>query len=215
VGLKNNVFIIELTGVPCAGKSKAVASIALKYKARICDYNWLHKQLALDELPLYLRASAREIYLFGYGIKILGYRKFFVLFRAVWRSGWTFFRKLNVMRNVLAKYSIHFIASSSCTGPIVIDEGISHLPFIFSTSKVECPEELALYFPFGSPLVIKLDGQPELIRQRLSERGHKMLSSYWTVDRFLKVNFQTDIKQTLLFENFLKSNFIKNYQPNV
>lgn len=169
--------IIELTGPPCSGKSSALPLAMKNYKAALIDSKWIDAQLHCEYIPIWLRLIFREIYLTCRGIYILRTRRLTGLIVAVLRSGWRWQRIINVLRNVIQRYSIHELAAKSTTQILLMDEGLLHLPYIFATSKSGCPLELLSFFPFGKPSAICFRADHSTLLSRLRVRGHSMIAS--------------------------------------
>lgn len=187
--------MIELTGPPCAGKSYALPYLLDLYQAQLCDQAWIDTQLGITGRPWLLRGLLREIWLLRAGAGSLGWTRTKMLIKAVRSSGWGLKRKVNVIRNVLAKYALHKLAARVPDMVLILDEGITHLPYIFATSNSPYPDELVTFFPNHMPSVIRFWASPEILKTRIAERGHAMLSIDWDIDRFVTANCDAEKKQ--------------------
>lgn len=119
------------------------------------------------------------------------------------RSGWSSWRKANVFRNVLAKYAINHLTLKTADAVMLIDEGVTHIPFIFATSAAPFPEDLIMGCSHRPPdRIIKVTCRPDTLRQRLSERGHNMVGgSGRTIEEFVRLNQVASAMQDRAFRD--------------
>lgn len=204
------IKVVELTGAPCSGKTKLIDQLCSNYNAVPLNNNWLDEELRLWMLPPSLRLIFREIILLILGTKVLGISRIFILCGSIRVSGWNTARKLNVLRNVLAKFAMHKIVYSQAKVNFIIDEGISHIPFIFATSLVQCPTRICTFFPKGSPIILRINCEPKELRRRLMFRGHDMLHAGTSIDKFIELNVKAGEHQKKVLENILQFENIQN-----
>ena len=102
----------------------------------------------------------------------------------------SFLFRLNIFRNAVSKFGVFKYLKDEKTdskSTNVVDEGISHLPFLFQNTH----SSLILDFISGEltnigVIFLKSPGKEELIK-RLKKRGHKRLR-FLSVDEFVVTN---------------------------
>lgn len=189
--------ILEITGVPCSGKSYMANDLAGEPGIVFCDRNWIYGALGIRKLPGWMRRLTSETYLFTTGLTALGLKRNLDLLRCLPASGWSWPRQLNAWRNTAHKFALHRLATKQDrAGYLLYDEGISHLPIVFATSAVQCPASLRRYYPYGRPAVIRMDTDRDTVIARLGVRGHKMVGKSMDAQRFALLNAQAFSVQT-------------------
>lgn len=131
-----------------------------------------------------------EIKLLKVGCEQLSYSDFYLILGYLSRARWSLFRKLNVFRNILKKICLIKVASNYKQKNIIIDEGMSHLPIIFSTSLANFPELVFQKFMTSYPAtVIVVQARENIVKQRIMKRGHHFTKSQEILDHFVKLNY--------------------------
>ena len=163
---------IEITGQSCSGKTK-----------------FIEEELILDtKFDVYKINFFTKLYNFLVGIKYLGLERTKVLLSWSLQENASLFFRINVFRNAVLKFG-NFKKLSSLTQTnlptYVVDEGLSHLPFLFLCSNTE--EVLNFISEELKRINVELLKSPghEVIENRLIQRGHKRL-------KFLSISFFTD-----------------------
>lgn len=176
--------LIEITGQPCAGKTSFVLNTVLDNKVK--PFN---------------NKSFYKIYYFFLGIIFLGLKKTKILFSWSLIEDVPFYFKMNIFFNAVSKFGIFSYINKSKNNnsiKILVDEGISHLPFLFLKTDTK---EIIDFISFGlrKTRVIYLSSPGhDIILNRLLNRGHKRL-------KFLLLNSFTSRNREI--ENILLSNY--------
>ncbi|MEK9779853.1 MAG: hypothetical protein VW894_00030 [Gammaproteobacteria bacterium] len=177
--------IIEISGQPCAGKSTLVTSL---YTFNNLDF-------------IYNPGFTRKLINFFKGIKYLGFNRLHTIFIWSLDENASIFFRLNIFRNAVTKFGVFQNLSSlkhSINCQIFIDEGISHLPFLFPNQQ--SLEVINFISPELQEIIVWFIESPEedLLKERLLERGHKRL-------RFLSIsNF---LKKNMIIENIILKHY--------
>jgi len=156
---------IEITGEPGVGKSYCSGHLAddtyLKYP--ITD-RILSVVFELFSLPFFLMLVNPKILI--YCVKYSFKADHRLLF------------KLNVFRNVIKKIVFFRLTSFFSSKNFFVDEGISHLPFLFAiTDKDEFITFCTLFSAYLSKLhLVRVSSSNEIIKSRVLARGHKRLT---------------------------------------
>ena len=114
---------IEITGQSCSGKSSFVAK----------------KVMISKELDIYKQSNLAKLFIFFYGIYYLGLKRTKVLFSWSLKEDASLFFRINVFRNAVSKFGIFQDLNTSPSGSFlkIVDEGLSHLPFLFLNTDTE------------------------------------------------------------------------------
>jgi len=209
------MFVLELTGPPCAGKTSKLKQLSKEEHISICTQEWLWETLGNEWTPNMLRSLFIEIALFYVGVNCLGWRRILVLWKAVNASGWRLLRRLNVLRNVFHKFAIHSVVAKQNTLQILLlDEGITHIPYLFSTSSTQCPVSIRNYYPFGKPAVLIVEEELKTIVSRLRRRGHSLVAKNYSAEEFATANETVRQLQKLDFQSFPEEYLIKGQLPS-
>ena len=152
---------IEITGQPCAGKSTIANKISLDIVVR-CIQNRFPKKI------LY----------FLLGINFLGLKRSKIIFGWSLAENVSFLFKLNIFFNCVSKFGIFHRYQNPAKYQdlkIVVDEGISHIPFLF----LETDSKIVINFISDELQMINVyilqSPEQDIIQARLLSRGHKRL----------------------------------------
>ena len=152
---------IEITGQPCAGKSTILNKISLDYVIRRIQ----------NRFP-------KKILYFLSGINFLGLKRSKIIFGWSLAENVSFLFKLNIFFICVSKFGIfhrHQNPVKSQDLKIVVDEGISHIPFLF----LETDSKIVINFISGELQMINVyilrSPEQDIIQARLLTRGHKRL----------------------------------------
>lgn len=153
----------EITGQPCAGKSSFLANYAKDNQSSIFKN---HKGLA------------RKVFYFFLGIYFLGFQKLKVLFCWSSQEDGPYYFRLNIFINAVSRFGIFCFVSRSISEKrirFLIDEGISHLPFLF----LKTDTSLVINFISNDLKTVNVlylrSPEFKVIQNRLLSRGHLRL----------------------------------------
>ena len=170
---------IEITGQPCSGKSTFLRENKDKY---------------FDGFAVFSPALVTKLISFICSLKLLGLSRVYVLFNWSMKEDVPFFFRCNIFVNAVSKFGIQKMSkifrvasSSSC----IVDEGISHLPFLFLNTD----SNLVVNFISDElkNLNICLLRSPGtlVVLDRLKTRGHKRLR-YTSANFFIEKNLNVE-----------------------
>ena len=191
-------ILFELTGIPCSGKTTELMKIRSLVGGHVCDIDWIDSQLHISNFWK-LRPLIREVFFFYSGLYALTIPKVVKLLLTLNLSGWSIVRKLNVFRNILRLFSLNRLIARSSDEILILDEGLTHLHYIFATSDIKCPPDILGIFPYIKPQVIILDCPLEVLKTRLLHRRHDMLK-YYSIDDFVSLNLEAQQHQAECLE---------------
>lgn len=168
-------MIIELTGIPGAGKSTVLESLKALQDNSVFVFNIQDYIVSRAFLPLPGKIGY-DVVLLGH-IFLLGGEEWQVLkyaFSHIKKSKNSFFHKINILRNILKKLIIHRYIQDR-DEVFFIDEGISHIPFnIFvDVGDMLNNEEVKIFLKLLPSVdkVLTIDAPDELLLERVIERG--------------------------------------------
>lgn len=175
--------VFEVTGVPCSGKSTLVRSWL-----RFDGYTILLGGMPLSFGPFKRGSVSVFLSLYGLFKRSITIRQAWWLFSQAVRYDEKFFSRLNALRNSLTKFGYGYYKKKS--GLILVDEGVSHIPFILGLSNESVDCFIELFRPQLEHLSIILVATPsdDTLRQRIITRGHKRVRSVKDVDSFIMKN---------------------------
>jgi dephospho-CoA kinase len=200
-------MIIELTGIPGAGKSTVLNSLINssnkhKYIFDIKKYilrNWI---FSINSTIFYDFVLFTKIFLLKRSdIDMLKY-----IFYIIRNSKNTLFHKINILRNILKKIIIYrFIENKNEI--FFIDEGVSHIPFNVFVDINKTLDEKRIYkllemIPTVDILLI-IDAPDDILIKRVIKRGKKG-------HKRINFNLQEDI-ETFMFQSRIILNKIGKY----
>lgn len=165
---------VEITGQPCSGKTTLIAGNSV--------FDFKRKVLCQNSLSRILN--------FFRGVVYLGIGRLMILWAWSKKEEVSFLFRLNIFRNAVSKFGVFKYLKEEKTdskNTNVVDEGISHLPFLFQNTH----SSLILDFISGEltnigVIFLRSPGKEELIK-RLKKRGHKRLR-FFSVDEFVVRN---------------------------
>jgi hypothetical protein len=179
--------IVEVTGIPCIGKSTYIRS----NNFRTIDDLLNSSKIMRNAVYLYFLAKSNIL-------TSISICDMYWLFKSSMKVKVSVLTKLNIFRNCLIKFSYYSYLRNSqeISGNIVIDEGISHIPFLLQ-DQANYPQILEeFYCRFSKQLscisVVCLNANVDTI-ERLMSRGHKRIKSntYDEVKKFNDMNKRT------------------------
>ena len=187
------VGIMEITGISCIGKSTYISSNNFR---------------TIDDLLDPSKIMSYAVYLFfliksNTMLSISIYDTFWLL-RSSMKVRASILTKLNIFRNCLLKFAYYGYLNNlqKSIEDIVIDEGVSHIPFLLQDQVNGDQVIEEFYCRFSNQLscvsVICLNANVDTI-ERLMSRGHKRLksNSHDEAKRFNDMNKRT-LKEIIL-----------------
>jgi len=186
--------IIEVTGAPGSGKTtfvKAVFPVGIILSGGMPQSYGTAKRILCS------------ILLSGYAVATgkVGLRQLWWLMKRSAAYDETLFNRMNALRNSLTKFG-HGVFTARTQETWVIDESISHIPFILGLEKAEIETFVDLFHPHLSEKhIIFIETPPmEILIERLTTRGHKRLRGVYHAEAFVERNrtIAVQYKQALL-----------------
>lgn len=102
----------------------------------------------------------------------------------------TLFSRLNGFRNSLTKFGYDLYTTNG--NSIVIDEGISHIPFILELRNTDIDSFIEIFHKYLKKMkIIYIQPPPaDILKERLLFRGHKRIRVAKDVERFASNNMR-------------------------
>lgn len=185
--------IIEVTGAPGSGKTSYI------------EKNFSGETVLLGGMPLPYGTIKRVVYsilltAFAMATRSISFRQIWWLVKKFATYDETLFSRLNALRNSLTKFGYNFYTAK--INSIVIDEGISHIPFILGLSNMEldCFIELFYKHLIKKKIIFIQAPSGEKLNKRLIARGHKRIRAVKDAEEFVDINIRIakHYKQALL-----------------
>ncbi len=181
----------EITGQPCSGKSTYIDKVLLSCK---------DPESSSD-------AIIQKIYFFFYGFIYLENSRIKTILKWSLKENASILFRLNIFRNAIAKFGVFnkkYLIKLKNNHNFFLDEGISHLPFLF----LETDTRTVVEFIFNelqqvNVLFLKSPGS-EKIKKRLKDRGHKRLQ-FLTISNFVDRNEEIEEILIPLYANSCKN----------
>jgi hypothetical protein len=204
--LNRSPSIIEVTGISGIGKTSFINNLEGKY-------------IPYESINIRYKLFA---FISFFLLKIVSIRQIIWMFNCSISSNHTSIMfKLNIFRNLLLKFirfEAAFHASTSLSSIILVDEGVSHIPFIIQDSKNLDKNldyfftEFKVFLNQTTLVIIDIDISDEIICNRLLLRGHKRLIGYSIkeIKLFIKNNRRTLNKIINEENSFQKVSYIKS-----
>ena len=193
--------IVEFTGVPCSGKSTAIVELSKLGNVEIFSKGWLVKSLGVQSNNELYKTIVYEFYMLITGlcsIRIVNLVKFV---SSIMSFNESLFFKFNILRNVIHKYSIHrHLSNIEEDKTIVVDEGISHIPYLFLGHVEQLKKiDFMVFHQDSKPYVVKLKIKESDAIKRLKSRGHKRVKLDSEIQEFAKKCYQcSDYQDSIL-----------------
>ena len=166
--------IVELTGQPCAGKSSFARASKALTGVVLFNRHWLFETF---KIPVKSQIFGRFVYellmMYG-GVRNIKFSVLLNYFVACCKVRGSLYRKINIFRNILHKYAVHEFAKRIEDDRILlVDEGLSHIPYIFSDCLDSLDSKLFLECLEKRPWVLNINSSNADIKYRIKSRGHK------------------------------------------
>lgn len=170
-------MIIELTGPTCCGKSTLYNnSYFLPHFQRV-DNTYLDRVFSCTHLSRLFRDLYRETVLLALGLSVIptNYLASYLRFHITCR--FPLKRRMTSFYHIVRKYGVYTTLQNQTSTSFLVDEGISHIPYILCPSDISLKPSDYTYFPKGShsTLILHLCASSSKIESRLKKRGHKIL----------------------------------------
>lgn len=162
--------ILEVTGVPCSGKTTYINKV------------YPNEEVLLGGVPIEYNSAKRvfySVFLIFYSL-INGSLKLtqtWWLIVKAFEYNETLFAKMNALRNCMIKFGYMFFKKKN--NPKLIDEGISHIPFILGLEGKDIDAFITLFRQHLKKIKILFIQTPtgKTLEDRIISRGHKRLRS--------------------------------------
>jgi len=175
--------ITEITGAPGSGKTFFI------------ENNFPRRIVLLGGMPLTYSTAKRVMYsvllsIYALATGSINFRQTWWLMRKAATYDETLFSRMNALRNSLTKFGYYFYSANN--NSIVIDEGVSHIPFILGLSNMEVDCFIKLFFNhLKNKKIIFVQNPPvEILNKRLIARGHKRIRGVKDAEEFVGINIR-------------------------
>ena len=217
-------MIFEITGVPGAGKTTLLRKVTKKNDNNILlfsdDLVLKHFKLDFIELNLLRRMLSDFILLVIFFRHFNNYRTFMThVISLLMNNSERILIKINVLRNIFLKLGrFHFIEKNFVQEVVLVDEGISHIPFnlIDYSGKRGIDIELLLEHlsaQVSKVKVVIIDHESIDVKRRLNIRGHKRMKKRKSanfLNQFAHLNNQViEAYKSLQKMRFLEKRLLK------
>jgi hypothetical protein len=217
-------MICEVTGVPGAGKTTLLRNVTRKNDNNILLFSddLVLRHFKMDFIgPNPLRRVLSDIMLLLIFLRHFNSCRTFMIqvLSLLMKNRERILIKMNILRNIILKLGrFHFIEKNLTKEVVLVDEGISHIPFSLTDYRGESNIDIdALLKPLSSQVskvkVIILDHESIDVKHRLAIRGHKRFKKRKSVtflNHFVHLNNQViDAYKSLQDMRFLKKTILK------
>lgn len=173
---------IEVTGAPCSGKSFFIENAFTGVVV-------LEGSIPKSYGPV--RRIVFSFILIGYALVTasISIRQILWLISKVNIYNESIYARLNAVRNSLMNFGQELYRLFG--KPILIDEGISHIPFILELKDEDIHEFVHAFSPHLENKVIFFVDEPQdkdILYERLASRGHSRIQSVENISEFVKRN---------------------------
>ena len=189
--------IIEVTGVPGGGKTTFIKE------------NFSDQVILLGGIPISYGMSKRiiwSIFLSFYAIvtRSITLQQIWWLMKKAATYDERLCARLNALRNSMTKFGYHFFTGNKRS--TMVDEGISHIPFILGLDSKEICEFMGLFRQHLEKMSIIFVETPqqEVLRRRIITRGHKRVKTEYDAESFVDKNSRIAVnyKKSLIDAGF-------------
>ena len=161
--------LVEITGQPCSGKSTLLNTYTFDgIKPQVYKQGLFLKVINFMRGLIYLRSKIRL--LLSWSLKEQG----------------SFAFRINIFRNAVIFVDLKTNYTDS-RQTMIVDEGISHLPFLFQNTETHFVLDLLMSELSDIEVIFLPNPGSSTIKERLKSRGHKRLK-YLNVDSFMSRN---------------------------
>jgi broad-specificity NMP kinase len=174
---------VEITGAPCSGKTT------------FAQKQFQGDNLLLGAMPLSYKSSKRfccSFFLCFYSLLsgALKVRQLLWLTQMALRYDESLISRTNAYRNALTKFGYRYFETNERLN--IIDEGISHIPFILGLSYREIDNFVKLFETHLKHIhILFVEAPPnKMLVKRLMKRGHKRVKTSEMVETFIRHNLK-------------------------
>ena len=191
--------IIEVTGVSCVGKSTFIKRVQKQGTVQVFSRELAAPKFLQRTHPM-LRKTLGELLIWGrFCINCpLTFAQTRILFKLAFTNRERLIFRINIFRNAILKFAVRsYLQTHFHDTKVLIDEGVSHLPFVFQYSSSNLRDAASIFGEFKHCFdncnVIILEDDNADLEQRLLERGHARLGrkAEFRVKEFVERNNQT------------------------
>ncbi len=173
---------IEVTGSPGSGKTTFI------------NQSFSDKVVLLGGMPLSYDTAKRILYSFLLSIYAIATGS--ISLGQIWwlvkksaKYDETLFARINALRNSMTKFGYGFFKAHAASA-LIIDEGISHIPFILGLENKEITEFIIQFRQhLLKKSIIFIESPPrDLLKNRIITRGHKRVRIAHDAEAFVDRN---------------------------
>ena len=173
--------MIEVTGAPCSGKTTFIKMV------------YPNENILLGGMPLsygHIKRLICSFFLSLYALlnKTISFKQTCWLLIKAANYDENLFSKINALRNSMAKFGYFLFKSKN--NSILVDEGISHIPFILGLEREDVDQFIMLFWhQLGKIRIIFIEASTnEKLKARVIKRGHKRVRAVKDVEDFVGKN---------------------------
>jgi len=173
--------VIEITGAPGSGKTTFIKKV------------YPNDTVLLGGIPQSYGSVKRVLCSFLLSIYALvigsiSFKQTLWLVKKAANYDETVFSRMNALRNSMTKFGYHFF-KQKCNATLV-DEGISHIPFILSLEREDVGNFIMLFrHHLEKSKIIFIETPPnEILKARIITRGHKRVRAVIDTEGFVDRN---------------------------
>lgn len=184
---------IEIGGQSCSGKTTLIKNFLDSKKKYVLHNN---------SYPI-------KFVWFFCGLKYLGIKRSTIIFSWSFNETASYFFRLNIFINAISKFGLKsnvFFKKSSSNSVYIIDEGISHLPFLFLNTDPNRTVDFIKDDIDGVEVHFLKSPGAATIKNRINERGHRRLT-FIAENAFIERNHQIEEVLLSLYPNLFKRKF--------
>lgn len=197
MGLIVDKYYLELTGAPCAGKSVFFESSSKSFRV-----NGGNVEKNGENMKLHHIAVRVIFFLFGCFYLLVHVRKLIFISAHVFKLNKA---RFSAFRNSIEKFGCYIIFRNKS---VIVDEGISHLPFILQLKNDHEIMEFMNFFRKELSMISVIflkENNFEILKSRLMFRGHKKINN--TLIEELNAFVFMNVKVSSIYASKLKDSF--------
>lgn len=189
--------VIEVTGSPGSGKTTWIRSF------------FSGQFILLGAIPLSFGTYKRVLYsialsFYALSTGAISFRQIWWLVKKAANYDENLFSRVNALRNGMIKFGYHYFGSKN--NSIIVDEGISHIPFILGLKDEDIDDFIILFRQkMVNTKIFFIDApKNKILSKRIVTRGHKRVRSENEAECFVKKNVKIAIyyKRALIDAGF-------------
>ena len=175
-------MIVEITGVPCSGKSYFIDRISNNLNSKIKVVKWNNYNL-INVFLIFV----------GYSYLLINNKGYTIFIKYILKKKIPFFDKIKLSFNVIKKITLNWIYSFDDSKIYLFDEGLTHIPFNILVDSYS--DDIDIDFCLktnkkiqNSNLIFLVESDKKDIIKRLNLRGHKRYYNKSFIEQNFKVN---------------------------